>query len=305
METTSGNGATHKTIAVLMAGDMGHAVGRALREHGHDVVTALDGRSAHTRTLAETAGLEDAGTVAEAVRRADLVLSILPPSQATALASEVAAAMTSSGNKPVYVDCNAISPDTVTQVSAEIGKAGAPFIDAGIIGLGPRPGSAGPRFYVSGADVSPMLSLDGKGFSVIAIGEEIGKASALKMAYAGLTKGTWTLHTAVLLAGQRLGVAEELIREFGLSQAATLEAMRARVPFLPADSGRWIGEMEEIAATFSEAQVTSGFHDGAADIFRLLAKTPYASETRQTLDHSRTLEDALDTYAAQIAKDNT
>jgi hypothetical protein len=122
------------------------------------------------------------------------------------------------------------------------------------------------------------------------------------MVYAGLTKGTWTLQTAVLLSAQRLGVLDPLLDEFGISQQGPLDAMRARVPFLPADSGRWIGEMEEIAATFASAGVTSGFHDGAADIFRLLAQTPFAAETRATLDTSRTLEEALAVYADHIDK---
>ena len=91
-------------------------------------------------------------------------------------------------------------------------------------------------------------------------------------------------------------MTETLFAEFENSQASTLAAMRARVPFLPADSARWVGEMEEIAATFSQAGVTSGFHDGAADIFRLLAKTPFAEETRQTMDKSRTLEEALEVF---------
>ncbi len=283
---------TPQTIAVLMPGDMGHAVGRSLREHGHEVITCLDGRGNHTRELAELAGLKDVGSLRAAVEQADLILSILPPAAAVEQAQAVAREMKSTGCIPVFVDCNAISPETASKAARIIEEAGAPFIDAGIIGLAPGKG-AGPRFYVSGNDTAPMRSLDGKGFSVIATGQSVGEASALKMVYAGLTKGTWTLHTAVLLAAQKLGVLDTLLEEFEGSQAASLAAMRTRVPFLPADSGRWVGEMEEIAATFSQAGVTSGFHDGAAEIFRLLTRTPFAVETRQTMDRSRTLEEAL------------
>ena len=55
--------------------------------------------------------------------------------------------------------------------------------------------------------------------------------------------------------------------------------------------------MEEIAQTFADAGVTPHFHDGAADIFRVLAQTPFASETRETIDQQRTMEDALKVYA--------
>jgi len=283
-------------IAILMPGDMGHGVGAALTTAGHRVLTCLAGRSAATQALAEKAGMEDSGTLATLVREADLILSILPPAAAVGLAGEVAAAMKETGATPVYADCNAVSPATVRDAAARVTAAGASFVDAGIIG--PAPGKGGAtRFYVSGPDTSALEGLNGRGFEVIPLGGEIGRASAMKMAYAALTKGTWTLQTAVLIAAERLGLTEELTEEFAFSQKAALEAMRQRVPRLPADSERWIGEMEEIAATFADAGVTPKFHEGAADIFRILAQTPFASETRETMDRGRTLEDALKVYA--------
>jgi len=289
-----------KTIAILMPGDMGHAVGRALRAHGHDVICALDGRGAHTCDLAAQAGLRDVGSLRAIVEQSDLILSILPPAAALGLAQDVAVQMRATGKTPVYADCNAIAPETVKAVGGAISETGAKFIDAGIIGMAPGKG-AGPRFYVSGPDHALMLPLDGKGFQVIGMGDEIGQASAIKMAYAGLTKGTWTLHTAVLLAAQQLGVTEALLAEFEHSQAATLAAMQARVPFIPADSARWVGEMEEIAKTFADAGVTPGFHDGAAEIFRVLERTPFAQETRANMDRTRTLEEALAVYAQHLS----
>jgi len=283
-------------IAILMPGDMGSGVGAALSSAGHRVITCLSGRSEATRSLAERSAMQDAGTLAGLVKQADMILSILPPAAAIGLARDIAAAMTETGHKPVYVDCNAVSPATVKQVADIITSAGAPVIDAGIIGQAPGKGG-GTRFYVSGPDVAAMQALDGKGFQVIALGSDIGRASAMKMVYAALTKGTWTLQTSVMLAAEKLGLTEELTREFEFSQKPTLDAMRARIPRLPADSGRWIGEMEEIAATFADAGVTPHFHEGAADIFRVLAQTPFASETRETMDTSRTMEEALKAYA--------
>ena len=63
-----------------------------------------------------------------------------------------------------------------------------------------------------------------------------------------------------------------------------------------------VGEMEEIAKTFSEAGVTSGFHDGAAWIFQLLSETPYAAETRQNMDTTRTMETSVSAFADALAK---
>lgn len=300
---------TTDTIAVLMPGDMGHAVGRVLADAGLDVVTCLAGRSERTRALAETGGLRDLDSLEAVAAEASLVLSILPPAAAKGLARDMAAAMEKSDSRPVYVDCNAVSPGTVREIAQIIEAAGAPFIDAGIIGTKPGNGP-GPRFYVSGADTGPMESLgeslgeslDGKGFQVLGLGSDPGKASALKMCYAGLTKGTWTLHTAVLLAAEVQGLTAALRSEFEYSQGQALAQMEARTSRLPADSGRWIGEMEEIAKTFADAGVTPGFHEGAAEIFRLLAQTPFASETRETIDETRTMEETLREAAKLIAK---
>ncbi len=292
---------TTDTIAVLMPGDMGHAVGKALADAGYDVVTCLSGRSERTRALAEAGGLRDLDSLDAVATEASLVLSILPPASAMGLARDMAAAMERSGARPVYVDCNAISPGTARDIANVIEAVGAPFIDAGIIGTKPGIGP-GPRIYVSGADTAPMQALDGKGIQVLGLGPEIGRASAIKMCYAGLTKGTWTLHTAVLLAAEAQGLTAELRAEFEYSQGQALAQMEARVPRLPADSGRWIGEMEEIAKTFADAGVTPGFHEGAAEIFRLLSQTPFASETRKTIDESRTLEETLREAAKLIPK---
>lgn len=292
---------TIDTIAVLMPGDMGHAVGKALADAGYDVVTCLSGRSERTRALAEAGGLRDLDSLDAVATEASLVLSILPPASAMGLARDMAAAMERSGARPVYVDCNAISPGTARDIANVIEAVGAPFIDAGIIGTKPGIGP-GPRFYVSGADTAPMQALDGKGFQVLGLGPEPGRASAIKMCYAGLTKGTWTLHTAVLLAAEAQGLTAELRAEFEYSQGQALAQMEARVPRLPADSGRWIGEMEEIAKTFADAGVTPGFHEGAAEIFRLLSQTPFASETGETIDESRTLEETLREAAKLIPK---
>lgn len=293
---------TTQTIAILMPGDMGHAVGRVLLQHGHDVITCLLGRGEHTCSLSRQAGLREVDSLDDVVLQADMILSILPPAAAEEQANAVATAMRNTGKTPVYVDCNAISPQTAQRVARIVTDAGASFIDTGIIGLAPgRAGnSEGPRFYVSGDVLEPMLALDGHGIRVVKAGDHYGEASGLKMVYAGLTKGTWTLHTAILLAAKRLGVLDTLLEEFAFSQASALSAMRAQVPFIPADSNRWIGEMEEIASTLSDTGVTSGFHDGAAAIFRLLAETPLAQETRADMDRSRTLEQALEIYADHL-----
>jgi 3-hydroxyisobutyrate dehydrogenase-like beta-hydroxyacid dehydrogenase len=288
-------------IGLLGSGDMGHAVGRALIGHGHQVVTCLTGRSARSRELARAAGLVEVPDLGTLAAGADLLLSIVPPAAAPEVAAAVAEAVTRAGSAPPFADCNAVSPATARAIGEVIAAAGAPFIDAGIIGSPPGMGDP-PRFYVSGADTTPMEALDGQGLAVKPLGTEVGRASALKMCYAGLTKGTFTLHAAVLMAARALGLGAELGAELRDSQGTAYGRMEAMVPRLAADAERWIGEMEEIAATFESAGLPRGFHDGATEIFRLLAATPLAAETRETLDPDRTLDEAVAIFAEKIGK---
>lgn len=292
---------TADTIAVLGTGDMGHAVGRSLREHGHDVLTCLEGRGERSRGLAREAGLREVPDMETLVSEAALVISILPPANALAAAAATASAMAIRNVKPHFADCNAIAPATSAQVGARIAEVGASYIDGGIIGNAPGK-AAPPRFYVSGPDTAPMQALDGKGIVVKPLGPEIGRASAMKMCYAAATKGTFSLHAAVLTAARSLGMYEYLIDEFADSQQAMLKQMENLVPRLPADADRWAGEMDEIAATFEGAGVTPDFHRGAAWILRLIAGTPFAAETRETMDPNRTLEDRVRVYAAHLDK---
>jgi 3-hydroxyisobutyrate dehydrogenase-like beta-hydroxyacid dehydrogenase len=287
------------TVAILSPGDMGSAVGAVLAGLGHRVVTCLDGRSARTRGLAAAAGFADLSPLSAMVAEADLVLSILPPAAAVDTARRVAAAMAAAGATPVYADCNAIAPATAREAGGAIAAVGAPFVDCGIVGPAPRKAPA-TRFYVSGPDCAPMHVLRSELIEVREIAAEVGRASALKMCYAALTKGSWTLHAALLTAAARLGVAGPLHAEFEYSQKDAYARMRARIPSLPVDAGRWVGEMEEIAATFAAAGVTPDFHRGAAAMFRLLDRTPFAAETRETTDRDRTLEATIEALCKVI-----
>ncbi|MFT5391797.1 MAG: putative dehydrogenase [Gammaproteobacteria bacterium] len=289
-----------QTIAIQSPGDMGHGVGRDLRARGFEVICALHGRSERSRTLAQAAGITDCGTLEELVGQADLVLSILPPSAAQALGNDLAGAIRKTGKTPIIAECNAISPQTAIRIGDTITGAGATFVDAGIIGLAPGKSDAPTRFYCSGPDTKAMHALHGGGIVVHDLGSDIGQASAMKMVYASVTKGTMTLHAAALTAAQSFGLSDAYQREVQSSMPAIWAAMERNVPRLPLDAGRWIGEMHEIADTFEDAGLPRGFHEGAAAMFELLDRTPIAKETRETVDPNRTLHDALTMYVAAL-----
>lgn len=293
-----------ETVAILSPGDMGHAVGRALGEHGLDVVSCLAGRSDRTRGLAQDAGFRDVPSYEDMVSQADLLLSILVPARAVETARSVAEAVRATGSELVYADCNAVSPMTTGEVEAIVTEVGAAYIDASIIG-GPPGRGAAPRFYASGAHTAPLEELDGKGIEVKPMGPEVGRASAIKMCYAGLTKGTSALHVAVLCSAASLGVSKELEEEFEYSQSDALARMRSGVPHLASPAARWIGEMEEIAATYEHAGGTPHFHQGAADIYRLLSRTAFAAENPETADPDRTLEETIEEFVRVAGQPST
>ncbi len=264
-----------ETIGIVSPGDMGHVVGQVLREAGIRVVTCLADRSERTRALARTAGIEELPSYTDLVAHSDVIFSILVPAAAPSIAQEIARSIASTRSRPIYVDFNAISPATTRAVGDLIDEAGGQFVDGSIIGPPPRTAGA-TRFYVSGERASDLVVLNEYGLNVIAIGERVGDASALKMCYAALTKGLTALSTELLVAAQALGVADVLDAEFRQSQSAMLARMERGLPSMPPKARRWVGEMEEIADTFAAVGLTPSILRGAADIYRFVGDTTLA-----------------------------
>ena len=287
------------TVGILSPGDMGHTVGNVLRENGLRVITCLDGRSQRTRQLAETAGIVDVPTYPEFVTEADLILSIMVPAQAMSAASVVAETLQQVDTTLTYTDCNAIAPQTVRKLGDLITAAGGTFVDASIIGPPPRnPGAT--RFYTSGPDLSLFSELDDYGLDIRAIGAEIGLASAIKMCYASLTKGLTALCTELLTAASVLGVSDALTAEFQLSQSALFERMEKGLPGMPPKARRWIGEMEEISATFAHVGLTPNILTGAADMYRFVGDTHLADLPPEARDEFPTLAELIEILAENL-----
>jgi 3-hydroxyisobutyrate dehydrogenase-like beta-hydroxyacid dehydrogenase len=291
---------TIETIGLLSPGEMGGAVGGALHDHGFDVVTCLAGRGEATRQRAERHGLRHVPDLATLLGEADIMLSIMPPEFGPATADAVAAAMTASGATPPFAECNAVAPETSRAMGLVIEAAGAHYIDGGIVGSPPGKSSMPTRFYVSGAHAALMDELDGKGIDIRQSGSEVGRGSAIKMCYAAVTKGTSALTAAVLTAAETLGISEELHAEFSDSLPDLFKRMERMVPALPAVSGRYIGEMKEIAKTMASTGVTPNFHVGATELYELLLETPFASESRETVDKSRTMAQSVEVFAKYL-----
>lgn len=262
---------------------MGAAIGAMLTAAGFDALTCLEGRSELTRTRAREANVRDAGSMDDLVRKSTLLLSVLVPAEAAAVAEQAARAMERTGARPAFAECNAIAPQTVAAIAERVGAAGAVVIDAGIIGAPPRPNRS-TRIYCSGPDTSALEAMSEAGLDIRTIGPHVGQASGLKMVYAASTKGTTALWTELLVAARALGLHDVLLAEFAFSRAETAERLMREVPGMPRRSRRWVGEMEEIAETFEALGLTPRIMQGAADLFRFVGESPLADQTSREPD---------------------
>jgi len=257
-------------VAVIAPGAMGAAVGRRLTDHGLKVLTSLKGRSAETVKRAEAARMVPASD--EEIAATDFILSILPPGDAVALAQRFAPTLTASNGKPIYVDCNAIAPPTLERVAAAVAPTGAPFVDAGIIGSPPKPDDAGPRFYASGPHAARFAALKDYGLDIRVLEGPLTAASALKMSYAGITKGTQALGAVMMLAATRGGTADALFAELKSSQPQMLAWMQRQLALMPPKAYRWVAEMHEIANFVGEDPAAHELYTGAAHFYEQIAQ---------------------------------
>lgn len=287
------------TVGIISPGDMGAGIGEKLAKNGARVLVALDARSARTRALAAAAGLEDVGTVEQLVSEATHMLSVLVPSEATRAAECVATAMQRTGATPLYADCNAISPGTTRRIGEIITGVGARYVDGGIIG-GPPRGDVNPRIYASGPHAADLAVLEEHGLIIPIVGEQIGQASGLKMCYAALTKGLQALGTELLVTARLLGLDEHLREEMLDSQPALRQWLARSTLTMPSKAHRWIGEMDEIAATFEQVGLTPKTLLGAADMYRWIATTPPGQETPENRDKDRDLDQLIAELAATL-----
>ena len=256
------------TIGVLHPGEMGSAVAAAAAGGGASVLWASEGRSPRTHRAAEGAGARDAGTLAALASRSDVVLSVCPPHAAADVARAVAARRFAG----LYVDANAVAPGTAREIGAIVEGAGAVFVDGGIVGPPPqRPGTT--RLYLSGKAAERVAALFPRGpLEAIVLDGGAGAASALKMAYAAWTKGSAALLMAVRALAAAEAVDAALVREWERSQPELPARSEAAVKGNARKAWRFVGEMEEIAATFAAAGLPDGFHRAAGEVYQRLTR---------------------------------
>ncbi len=238
-------------VGLLHPGEMGSAVGAALQQNGHRVLWASEGRS--TETAARAADFDDLGTARELAGEADVIISVCPPDAARDVAASVDAF------DGIYVDANAISPATAREIGG---------VDGGIVGPPPRDGAT-TRLYLSGPDADIVARLfAGTPVEPRVLGDEVGTASAMKMAFAAWSKGSAAMLVTIARLAEEHGVEGPLFDEWRAWHPELLDDLERSRRSAARKGWRWVGEMEEIADTFAAAGLPDGFHRAAADVFK-------------------------------------
>jgi 3-hydroxyisobutyrate dehydrogenase-like beta-hydroxyacid dehydrogenase len=267
-------------IGILHPGEMGISVAASAINNGYQVYWASENRSDKTRLRAEKYGLIELDSLVELCQSCEIIFSICPPH----VAEEVANSVIEHKFNGYYLDANAISPQRAIKIGQMMETAGIHFVDGGVIG-GPAWKPKETWLYLSGKYAKVIADCFMKGpLETKITGDEIGKASALKMCYAAYSKGTTALLAAILATAESLDVREELYQQWDTNDPNFSEDVNRRVRRATAKAWRFEGEMHEIASTFQEAGLPSGFQEAAAEVFSRMANFKDSTETPRLED---------------------
>jgi len=262
-------------IGILHPGEMGISVAASAINNEHQVLWASENRSDKTRIRAEKHGLIELDSLVELCQICEIIFCICPPHAA----ADVANSVIEHGFNGYYLDANAISPQRAIKIGQMMETAGISLVDGGVIG-GPAWRPKETFLYLSGKDANIIADCFTNGLlETKIIGDEIGKASALKMCYAAYSKGTTALLAAILAAAESLDVRAELYQQWDMDDSNFSELTNRRVTRTTAKAWRFEGEMHEISSTFQEAGLPNGFHQAAAEVFRKMANFKDSAET--------------------------
>ena len=260
------------TVVVIAMGEMGAGIAKRLTSRGARVRTSLRGRGEGSAQRAKDAGVQIFEDDRALLDGADVVLSVVPPAASRSLAERLTPVLKAVARKPVYVDCNAVSPATVADVAAILAPSQCPFADCGILGFPPKADDAGPRMYLSGPAAEQVAALSKFGLDLRVLDDRVGSASALKCSYAALGKGLTALGTLLILGAQRAGIDDALRQELVTYQPQILAWLKRMVPDMYAKSYRWVAEMEEIGKFIDATPGGGTTYHGIAQMFDWVAE---------------------------------
>ncbi len=281
-----------QTVGIVSPGAMGSAVGAAYRAAGNRVVATVAGRSARTSGLAEQAGLELLPDLDAVVGESELVLSIVPPGEARATVAAIADAAGRTGSRPLVADWNAVSPATVRELEQVLAEAGLELVDGSISG-GPPRADYRTRVYLSGGSAAELAETAPDWIDARTVGEAVGLASAVKMCTASMYKGSSALLAHALLTAHAHGVLPQVLDDLGDSFPKQIDRAARLLAVSATKADRYVGEMQEIAATQASVGVTPALFEAMAEVYGSMAGGNVADQSPEAVAQEPDLEEVL------------
>jgi 3-hydroxyisobutyrate dehydrogenase-like beta-hydroxyacid dehydrogenase len=242
------------TIAVLYPGDMGAALAAVLKLRGYRVVTTLQERGQQTIARSREVGLEVLDSLADVVRQSNIVLSLVPPAAAEEMAAAYCSLAHLAPADALYVDVNSIGPELKAAIAAKLDDAGRGFVDAAVNGLAKNLTKSGTLF-LSGARAKEAATLFEGPVRVRVLGDEIGRAAAMKMLLAGLSKGLCGLFAELALMAQRRGLLGEMLQASSAIYPGMMLVVDRMLPTYAEHAARRATEMSELEETARAAGI--------------------------------------------------
>ncbi|MFD7813709.1 DUF1932 domain-containing protein [Streptomyces sp. NPDC059785] len=236
------------TVGLMHPGSMGAAFGAQLVARGHTVLWCPKDRSDSSFQRATQAGLEAAALPA-LLARADLLLSLCPPDAAEDVAGQVAE---HGFDDRTYIEANAIAPSRTHRIAERLQDS--VVLDAAVVGS-PPVGGKFPTLYLSGP-ARPATEAEelfaGTDVRTRFLGTDIGKASALKLAYSSYQKVSRVLAAVAYAAADTHGVAGELL-EIAAGRSRSYLVETDYIPKTAARAWRWGPELADASVLLAEA----------------------------------------------------
>lgn len=237
-----------QAIALIGFGEAGATFASAARWQG---AAAWD-VAAIRRDVAAATGLRPAETPAEALAGVTLVLSLVTADQALQAARDYAPLLVPGA---LWCDMNSVAPGTKRAAAEVIAAAGSRYVDVAVLAPVNPARLAVPLLLAGHAADEAASALSAAGFTNLrVVGEEIGRASAIKMIRSVMVKGLEALTAEMMLAASAAGVTAEVLASLDASDKPQPWAQRAayNLERMVTHGARRAAEMAESALTLSE-----------------------------------------------------
>ncbi|KRA80767.1 NAD(P)-dependent oxidoreductase [Altererythrobacter sp. Root672] len=193
-------------------------------------------------------GVETADSASGALEGAGIAISLVTADAALAAAAECAPLLSAGA---VWCDMNSIAPDTKQAAAKIVEAAGGRYVDVAV--MAPINRDLAVPLLVSGphGQAAEALLRDIGFTNVRVVGDEIGRASAIKLIRSVMVKGIEALSDECAAAAKAAGVFDEVVASLDASDKKTGWADRIayNLDRMHLHGARRAAEMEESART--------------------------------------------------------